>query len=155
MQSRYEKQQEAIRATAVTVKVLDFRIAPRAIDGDPAAVSNVELVKQPKDQKPFPKRFKIVTLGGDEGANCGYASLLFEAASSSKLITATISGNPKTKTYSINWCGGYYKLHKFCSAIAGCDGVNDEREGGTAAPMTASERGLFEEKLKRNEKSSE
>ncbi len=88
------------RKSEVKLRVLDFKI--RRTDF-PLGVSNALVLTQPAEGKSFPKKIVITSYGGDEGANCGKASSLFEAASTARDMTASI-GHGADGTYYIKEC---------------------------------------------------
>ncbi|RNJ50148.1 hypothetical protein D1O30_11640 [Methylocystis hirsuta] len=97
-----KRRYDAGRKSEVKLRVLDFKIR-RTDQTDPLGVSNALVLTQPAEGKSFPKKIVITSLGGDEGANCGKASSLFEAASTSRDMTASI-GRDANGTYYIMNC---------------------------------------------------
>jgi hypothetical protein len=84
------KIEEKRRATAVKLKVLDFSMR-RSDDSDPFGQSSAVVVRQPQSGERHPQQIVVFSDGGDEGANCGAASLLFEAVSTGRDITVNLS----------------------------------------------------------------
>ena len=80
---------EIFKNKSIKVKVLAFSIRQKR-DADPIGEAQAVVIRQPLDEEPYPEKLVIYSPGGDEGANCGKASVLFEAASSGRALTLTI-----------------------------------------------------------------
>jgi hypothetical protein len=85
------------------VRISGMSIA-RQPDADPEAVADAILIKPIKGT--MPKHFKIRSFGGDEGANCGSATSLFEAASRQETLTVSLTSDKTRKgMFWIDLCG--------------------------------------------------
>ncbi|MDH7795781.1 MULTISPECIES: hypothetical protein [unclassified Beijerinckia] len=83
------EREAAQRDRLVAVKVLDFRLEQNSKYGL-LGTALVKVVKQPSKGR-FPQTFRVVSMGGNEGGNCGGASLLFEAMSKDARLSASLS----------------------------------------------------------------
>ncbi|HMK88575.1 MAG TPA: hypothetical protein VK446_02930 [Methylocystis sp.] len=82
--------EEAQREASVKLKVLTFAIQ-RNEDGEATGESSAVVVEQPENGERYPEKITVHSWGGDEGANCGAASLLFQAVSSRRDIRVNLS----------------------------------------------------------------
>jgi hypothetical protein len=76
--------------TSVKLRVLTFAMQ-RNENGEAVGESSAEVVEQPNSGEPYSQRIIVRSWGGDEGANCGAASLLFEAVSTRRDIRVNLS----------------------------------------------------------------
>nr|USU31737.1 hypothetical protein NG677_20940 [Methylobacterium sp. OTU13CASTA1] len=108
--SAYRLEQASVVAT---VRVTDVRLRTADLD-DPKAIGNATVIKWVKGHGP--KALRLVSYGADEGANCGLASTIFNAASQKRLLTVQLHQDSTRKgSFWIGNCS-YNKLDEFGSA---------------------------------------
>ncbi|MCJ2128136.1 hypothetical protein [Methylobacterium sp. E-045] len=100
-------------STVATVRIENLNMAVNS--GNGLIATSVASVRK-KVKGTTSDTIRIVTFGGEEGANCGLASALFGAISGSRLLTAALEKDDSHEgTYWIGSCG-FYELDSFGSA---------------------------------------
>ncbi|RVU20710.1 hypothetical protein [Methylobacterium oryzihabitans] len=96
-----------------TLRVDRVRI-PDARRGEPDVFGDATVIKTIKGK--LDRKIRLRTSGGDESANCGLGTSLFQAASDRRLLTVALTKASRTRnTFGIGSCG-YFELDAFHSA---------------------------------------